>query len=100
MPRFRVTIEGGPVFLFDVESKKTERLGFFTTRWVRATTSKEASEIAQRLVLAELAEKGTRNPPDAPVETRVEEVVVLSWVESLRHRGTGSGFTFYSDDRS
>jgi len=76
-------IEGGPVFLFDVESKKTRRLGFFTTRWVQAATSNEASEIAQRLVLAELAEKGTRNPPDQPVETKIEEVVPLSWAESL-----------------
>ena len=100
MFRFKVTLEGGPVFLFDVESKRTDRLGFFTTRWVRAATPNEASEVARKLVLAELAEKGTRNPPDVPVETTVQEIVALSWAESLRHRGTGRGFTFYPDDRS
>jgi len=66
MFRFKVTLEGGPVFLFDIESKRTDRLGFFTTRWVRAASLNEAAEITRKLVLAELVDKGTRNPPDVP----------------------------------
>lgn len=98
MPRFKVMLEGGPVFLFDVESNRVDRLGFFTTRWIRAVTPNEAAEIAQKLVLAELAEQGTRNPSGVSIETRIEEVLALSWVESLRHRSVGRGFTFYRDD--
>ena len=98
MPRFRVMLQGGPVFLFDVESKKIERLGFFTTRWVTASTAAEAEEIARKAVLEELAANGTRNPPGLPVEMRIEEVATLSWTESLRHTGTGRVFSFYPDD--
>jgi hypothetical protein len=100
MPRFKVMLEGGPALLFDVASKSTHRLGFVTTRWVRAGTPDEASEIARKLVLAELVENGARNPPEAPIEATVLGVIALSCWESLRHPGAGIGFTFYPDDRS
>ena len=91
-------VRGGPVFLLDVESQKTHRLGFFTTRWIHAATAEEARVAACRLVLEELAETGTKNPPNVPVQTEIEEVVPLSWVESLRHPSPGRGFTFFPDD--
>lgn len=100
MPRFKVIVEGGPALLFDAASKSTLRLGFVTTRWVRASTLEEASEIARKLVLAELVKNGARNPPETPIEATVLEVIALSCWESLRHRGSGTGFTFYPDDGS
>jgi hypothetical protein len=93
-------VRGGPVFLLDVDTQKTNRLGFFTTRWVRAATEEDASAAACKLVTSELAATGTKNPPNMPVETVIEEVVELSWAESVRHPGAGRGFTFFIDDAS
>jgi hypothetical protein len=65
---------------------------------VHAATAEEARVAACRLVLEELAETGTRNPLNVPVQIKIEEVAALSWVESLRHPSPGRGFTFFPDD--
>jgi hypothetical protein len=96
MPRFRVMLQGAPVFLLNVDSQKTDRLGFYTTRWVRAASVDEARSVARRLVLDEFATSGTKNPPEQPIQMAVEDVVEVSWFEAAR-KGPGRGFTFYPD---
>jgi hypothetical protein len=88
---------GAPVFLLDADSQETRRLGFYTTRWVQAATLDEAGVVASRLVLDQLATNGTKNAPDQPIKVKVEDVTQVPLLEALR-RGTGRGFTFYSDD--
>jgi hypothetical protein len=96
MPRFRVMLQGAPVYLPNVDSQKTDRLGFYATRWVRAASVDEARTVARRLVLDEFATSGARNPPEQPIQMAVEDVVEVSWFETIR-RGPGRGFTFYPD---
>jgi hypothetical protein len=96
MPRFRVMLQGAPVFLLNGDSQKTDRLGFYTTRWVRAASVDEARSVARRLVLDEFATSGTKNPPEQPIQMAVEDVVEVSWFEAAR-KGPGRGFTFYPD---
>jgi hypothetical protein len=100
MPRFCVTLEGGPVFLTDPATTQLARFGFFTTRWVQAATVQEATSIACKLVIEELAAKGRVNPPDQPLNVTSQEVVQLSWIESLRQRGTGGGFSFFPEEEN
>jgi hypothetical protein len=99
MRRFRVLLEGAPVFLRNTESEQIERLGFYTTRWVEASSREEAGALACRMALDDLAGSGTENPPGQPVQVAVDEIVEVSWFEMLR-RSPGRGFTFYQDDDS
>jgi hypothetical protein len=96
MPRFRVMLQGAPVFLPNADSRKTDRLGFYATRWVRAASVDEARSLARRLILDELATWGTKNPPEQPIQMAVEDVLEVSWIEAAR-KGPGRGFTFYAD---
>lgn len=98
MATFRVMMEGRPLFLLDVEKQQVDRLGFFTTRWIRAETPEVAGRIARSLVQDELAVTGNRNPPDQPLNVTISEVVRVSWVDGVRHRDGGRGFTFFRDD--
>jgi hypothetical protein len=90
-------LQGAPVFLLDTDSQETRRLGFYTTRWVQAATLDEAGVVASHLVLEDLATNGAKNSPDQPIKVKVEDVTQISLFEAVR-RGTGRGFTFYSDD--
>lgn len=58
MRRFRVILKGAPVFLVDEVSGKLERLGFYTTRWVRADSDGSAMAIARHSVLEEIGRVG------------------------------------------
>jgi hypothetical protein len=98
MAKFRVMIEGSPLFLVNEETNQLQRLGFFTTRWVRADSTEGACDAAQKLVIDELAVTGNRNPADQPLNLAVSEVVQLSWAAGLRHWRSGGGFTLYPDD--
>jgi len=98
MVTFRVMMEGRPLFLFDEGKQEVERLGFFTTRWVRAETPEAAGQAACNVVRDELAVTGDRNPPDQPLKVTVSEVTKASWVEGARHWDGGRGFTFFPDD--
>jgi hypothetical protein len=98
MPWFRVSIEGGPVFLRDVTTNVISRLGFFTTRWASGSSAEEASSAACRMVLQDLESVSPENPPDQPVQLKVEDAVKLSVLESLTHPSAGGGFTFFPDD--
>ena len=91
-------IEGRSLFLVDVETGRVDRLGFYTTRWVRARSREQAEAAAQKLVVDELAITGNRNPADQPLKLIVSEIAELSWADGLRHWGTGEGFTFFPDE--
>jgi len=96
MPRFRVMLQGAPVFVLNADSPQADRLGFYTTRWVQAASVEEAVALARRRVLDELATSGTKNPPEQPIQMAVEDVIEVSWFEAAR-KGPGRGFTFYPD---
>ena len=72
-------MKGGPVFLLDEESQAISRIGFFTTRWVRAADPEAAGALACQMVVDELA-ASTLNPKNQPVAARVEEVHAGSWL--------------------
>jgi hypothetical protein len=97
MATFRVMMEGRPLFLLDVEKQQVDRLGFFTTRWVRAETPEAAGRTACSVVQDELAVTGNRNPPDQPLKVTISQVVRVSWIDGVRHRDGGRGFTFFPD---
>jgi hypothetical protein len=96
MPRFRLMLQGAPVFLLDADSQETARMGFYATRWVEAASAAEAEALARRLVLDELAVTGTKTRPEQPIHVTVEGVFEVSWFEAAR-KAPGRGFTFYRD---
>ena len=77
MPSYRVLLEGRPVLLANAENQEILRLGFFTTRWVRADSPVEARRKARELVVRDLEAKGTKNTPDEPPTITASEVVGL-----------------------
>jgi hypothetical protein len=94
---YRVLLEGRPVLLTDAETQEILRLGFFTTRWVRADSPDAACRKARELVVQALEAKGTKNPPDEPTVITVSEVVEVGWLERLR-RASGIGFLFFPEE--
>jgi hypothetical protein len=96
MPRFRVLLRGGPVFLLDEETQKAERLAFYAIRWVRAKTAETAGVIACRCVLAQLEAMRPENPPDERIAVTVDEMRRVSWFRAPR-LGRGRGFSFVRD---
>src|SRR5262245_18072002 len=96
MPRFRVLLHGGPVLLLDAETRKIDRVGFYTTRWVEDASAEKAGPLASRLARDDLAKTGTKAAPDEPLHIEVDEIAQVSWFEMAR-RGPGRGFTFYLD---
>ncbi|HVV53449.1 MAG TPA: hypothetical protein VHO06_27575 [Polyangia bacterium] len=97
MPRFRVVLRGAPVFLQDGGAQPAPPLAFLAVRWIRAKTAESAGLGACRLVLAQLAAKGTGNPPDRPVAVTVNRLTPARWLRAL-WPGRGRGFSFYPDD--
>jgi hypothetical protein len=97
MLRFRVFLRGAPVFLTNEETQQTERLGFSTTRWVRARTAETAGVLACRWVLAELEELRPKNPAGERIAVTVDEVSRVSWFRAPR-LGRGRGFSFFPDE--
>jgi len=93
---FRVMLEGHGLLLRDADTKRIDKLGFFTTRWVRAQTPAEAERLAEGLVREELAVKCGR--PDAPFAVSVSELVRLSPLAALWRRSAGGGFSFFPDE--
>jgi hypothetical protein len=97
MPRFKVKLEGGPVFLLWAESGETLPMRFLAIRWVRAASAEEAQERACLMVKEDLAAKGLTNPPDQPLAVRVEQVTELSWRDSLLQRRSATGLALFLD---
>ena len=74
--------------------------GFFTTRWVEASTAEEATATAMRLVAQELATwpgKQVIADPDQPRQIWVESV----WEDATgreKHPSGDEGYTFFALD--
>jgi len=71
--------------------QEVQRAGFFTTRFVAASSVDEAVEKAMRIVAEDL-ESIVVNGADQPYELEVEQVY-----EYLAERDVGAGFTWYPD---
>lgn len=93
---FRVLIKGSNILLRDVETSQVERLGFYTTRFVKAPDAERAKVEAFANAEKELNENGPLNEQtDPPVMEAVEvEEVPRELAEDVR------GFTFFPDETS
>jgi hypothetical protein len=90
---FRVLIEGKNVLLKDVDTSVVERLGFYTTRFVKAANPTMAAAEAIALTRKELEGTGTLNEPsNAPMMEAIEvEEVARGRAKQVK------GFTFFPD---
>jgi hypothetical protein len=89
---YRVMLKGEPLWL-DLEGE-IEQGGFYTTRWVFASSPEEAVGQVVSMVRRE-AQEFQRNPPESPLVIEVEEAGELASGIMTRR---GGGFTFWSDD--
>jgi len=98
---FGVRLEGTDCWLpirqrggFRLRPRVVEQLhGFYTTRFVQATSPEEAARMAEALVADEL--RAIVANGERPFGIAVEEV----WEHSDAAQGTGSGFTWYGLDK-
>ena len=89
--KFRVLIKGHNVLLRDVDTGVTERLGFFTTRFVKARDEEAAEQKARTLVAdAVAAIEPLNDPADGPT-LDVEEIEEVDEVREVK------GFTFFPE---
>lgn len=79
----------------DARGRRVERLGFFTTRFVVATTVDGAVLQATAMVEHELRAI-VMNAPDQPYHLEVEEA--YEDAQGKEQYGVGAGFTWYPDD--
>ena len=73
---YRVMMKGEPLWWTGADGEIEEIGGFFTTRWVMASSDDEAAAHAVRIVEREV-EEFVRNPPPSPLCVEVEECVRL-----------------------
>ena len=95
---FRVTVAGrGCLVRVDYGDipGQIERLGFFTTRFVVASSVESATALALQMVREELGDLLT-NAVDQPYELQVEEA--HEDPDGYHQFGVGGGFTWYPDD--
>lgn len=93
MRKFAVRL-GGENFVAEVTSetgRSSVATGFFTTRFVEATTASEAGGIAIRLVERELTQRQVRQLPESSI------AVVEVWEDprAFSLYAPGSGFSWY-----
>jgi hypothetical protein len=91
---YRVLMKGEPLWLMLVDQVE-EIGGFYTTRWVLASSPEEAVAHAVRIVRQDL-EREARNPPESPVRIEIEEVAELGGYVTWQ----GGGFTFWPKDEA
>ena len=96
MKTFAVRLEGTGICL-PGEPTEDPAIGFFATRWVKASNATQAHELARANVLAEWApsaEYGRSNSGNIP-EVVVEGSWLVGYFKALVGRKP-SGYTFYS----
>jgi hypothetical protein len=98
MPTYRVTLHGTGLESRNAETNAILRIGFYTTRWVRARLPDSALVIARELVLDELRRTHASDMAVASITLEVDEIVQVSWFDGLRRRTAGRGFTFYPEN--
>jgi hypothetical protein len=84
------------VFLTNEETRETERLGFYATRWIRAKTAERAGLLGCRCVLAQLEAMEPQNPPGERIAVTVDEMSRVAWFRAPR-LGRGRRFSFFPD---
>jgi hypothetical protein len=93
MSAFRVVIEGGNVMLRMEGSIR--RMGFYTTRFVRASDSEEAGAVAVRQARHDLGALALNEPEDPPaVSVQAIESIPFEEVPTV----PSQGFVWFSDD--
>jgi hypothetical protein len=91
--KYCVLLEGGNVLM---ELNARTRLGFFTTRYVKAKDMDEAAEQSLEIVRKELGLTGALlNTEDDPPTLTVSEINEVGYFSNVR--GPGRGFTFFSE---
>jgi hypothetical protein len=92
LKNYRVLIKGHNVLLRDVGSGKMERLGFFTTRFVKAPDQASARERAKALVAEAVAAIEPLNDPSDGPTLEVEEIQETKRLDEVE------GFTFFAEN--
>jgi hypothetical protein len=83
---YRVMMMGTPLWLV-LDGNVEEIGGFYTTRWLMASSSEEATIRAMRMDLQPIA----RNPAGSPVQIQIEECSKIDGFVTRR----GGGFSFW-----
>src|SRR6266568_2460378 len=86
---YRLMLMGEPLW-WALDGKLEEIGGFYTTRYVMASSSEEARARAVRMVTNEI-QRIARNPPDSPVRIQIEECSKLDGFVTRQ----GAGFSFW-----
>lgn len=96
---YMVTLHGSGLVDRIADTNSILKLGFYTTRWVRARDPHSAVVIARQLVFDELGETRAPETPESSVTLEVDEIAQPSWFAALKRRTSGRGFAFYPEDR-
>jgi hypothetical protein len=86
---FRVLVKGKNVLLREAETRRVDRLGFYTARVVKAANGVEAGEMAKALVAEALAKIELLNAPSDGPSLEVDEIEEVDTLEEV------IGFTFF-----
>ncbi len=86
---YRLILMGKPLW-WVLDGKIEEIGGFYTTRFVMASSSEEATARAVRIVTNDI-QRIARNPPGSPVRIQTEECSKLDGFVTRR----GAGFAFW-----
>jgi hypothetical protein len=92
---YSVTLRGEPLWWTGPQAGIEEIGGFYTTRWVMASSDREAAEGAVRMVRNEV-QRFARNPPGSPLCVEIEECLKLDGFLTWR----GGGFAFWPKDEA
>jgi hypothetical protein len=82
-----------------MEEGAAPAIGFFTTRWVKASSRADAPDLAKQLVLSEWTPAGKYTPANSgqPPQLAVEETWAIGAFRALFGRKPG-GYSFYISD--
>jgi hypothetical protein len=96
MKRYRVILNGQN-FSMD-NGNGAEKIGFYTTRWVKAESPEKAELAAVELVKNDSSLKhSVQNEKSDPPTIFLEELSEVGWFEFFR-RNPGGGYTFYPEN--
>ena len=98
MKTYAVRLEGTGINL-SMEEGAAPAVGFFTTRWVKASSPVDASDLAKQLVLSEWTPAGKYAPNNSGQSPHlvVEETWTIGAFRALFGRKPG-GYSFYISD--
>ncbi len=96
MRKYQIYINGENFLMMNEGSKIL--MGFYTTRWVEASSSEEAEMKAIKLIKNDQSlRRATLNEKEDPLMLYVEEISELENFEGVNP--PGAGYTFYPDEK-